>query len=140
MMQQTVIQGIRAGQSRRGVTMAGMLVLAALLATFCAAILERSTATYRTSAVLEWRLAACAAAEGVAVMLLADPARPPAPQVLGSATVTCHPPETAGASQALVALDVDVRTRNSDEIRHTAHYQALCVRDGAAWRLLRLEE
>lgn len=90
--------------------------------------------------MLEWRLAARAAAEGVAVLLLADPTRPPAPQTLGAATVTCHPPETAGASQALVALDVAIRTRQGDEVCHTAHYQALCVRDGAAWRLLRLEE
>ena len=52
------------GNRQRGVTMLGLMALAALLAMWCAIILDRSSDTYRAGAMLEWRLQARAAARG----------------------------------------------------------------------------
>lgn len=129
---------------QRGVTLLPLLALAALLAVWCTIILNRSTDTYRASAVLEWRLQALAAAEGVALLLLDNPARPLEPQTLGAATVTCRPSAPAGDRQTLVPLDVAIKAPGGPPgragTRYTAHYRARYVRGGAGWQLLRLEE
>lgn len=128
------------GKNRRGVTMVGLMALAVLLAVCCSIILDRSVEAYRAGAMLEWRLQARAAAEGVAVMVANDPAHPPEPQVLGPATVICRPPQPAGNAQAVVPMEVSIRPHGSTVARYTARYLARCIRSGAGWQLLRLEE
>jgi hypothetical protein len=121
--------------------MLGLMPLAMLLAVWCTLILERSTAAYRASAMLEWRLQARAAAEGAAVLVAAgNPARPPAAQRMGDALVTCGAPKPAGTGQMIVPLEVAIRPHGDEETRYATHYQARCTFNGDAWRLLRLEE
>ena len=128
---------INRSRRRRGVTMLGLLPLAMLLAVWCSIILDRSIDAYRTTAILEWRLQARAAAEGVAVMILEDPARPLEPQNLGPVTVICQSATPDGERGMLVNMDVAV---DPPDACFTIRYRAHCVRDGAGWRLLRLEE
>jgi hypothetical protein len=125
---------------QRGVTMLGLLALVALLAAWCAIILDRSVETYRASAMLEWRLQARAAAEGLCVLLRDDPARPLEPQSLATATVRGGEAVADGERRLFVPLEVSIAAPGGGEARYSARYRALFVRGDAGWRLLRLEE
>ena len=130
---------------RRGVTMLGLIALTALLAIMCSIILDRSLEVYQASGMLESRLAARAAAEGVAAMMTADPAHPPKGKdasalKLGAASVTCGAAAPAGKGELLVPMTVKVRKPGASRDSYAGQFKARYSNAGSGWRLLRVEE